>query len=681
MSDTTQTAADIIMDGASATTSRAFNVAQRNALFALSGGSCAICGTEITQDNFHADHKIPHVEGGPTDIRNGQALCAPCNLSKGASTSISSGVVNMGEVSSDAEVEVLCNIATRKWQKECLQALKTTLDNAGKDFYIDSVTASGKTRMGLAAINELLRRRKGGKPCMVVIVAPQVSVVDGWIDDIIEHVGVKAFHADHYAEAVDEVFNVGKPAAIVLSYSMLAGRDNSGTVLKNSTVKSVLSFADRNDVYVVFDECHHLSLSNTWGAGAIALGNKAKFRLGLSGTLFRTDENEAIPYLPYKNNAAQTHISVPHFIYDYKSALADGVVAPINFRFLGGTIVKDERGQTTVLPFKSRKRKSKNDPSGISDEVYRALLDYATDPDNELLQQQLLQADAMLTTLRAQDALIDDGVLSTGLVIARDIQSANKIRQWLRTRGDADNNGTTVKIVHSKLDKAQEIIKEFRKSNGHGVRWLVSVDMVSEGVDIPSLRAMVYAPSVTTQLYARQAWGRLLRTIQGTKQRSRDEQEVFVFLSPMQDFVEYADELVQQRLHAYAMLSKPNTGSGNGSLGGTGSGGSQGHPLQFTLLDADVLEEGMKMMTTAGLMHFTEEQLSDIVVVYCNTDAKRAEMEALTLPYWVSVMVKMLIDIWEADGADPVEKIARVSERAEEKRAEIAAKAKAAEAA
>src|SRR5262249_40662324 len=49
----------------------------------------------------------------------------------------------------------------------------------------------------------------------------------------------------------------------------------------------------------------------------------------------------------------------------------------------------------------------------------------------------------------------------------------------------------------------------FRQSNK---RWLVSVAMVSEGVDIPRLRVLVYLSSALTELAFRQAIGRVVRT-------------------------------------------------------------------------------------------------------------------------------------------------------------------------
>jgi hypothetical protein len=46
----------------------------------LSAGKCAACGET---ENLVVDHIVPIVRGGSSDISNLQALCAPCNRSKG----------------------------------------------------------------------------------------------------------------------------------------------------------------------------------------------------------------------------------------------------------------------------------------------------------------------------------------------------------------------------------------------------------------------------------------------------------------------------------------------------------------------------------------------------------------------------------------------------------------------
>lgn len=44
-------------------------------------GVCQLCGDRATQ----VDHIVPRIEGGTDNDANLQALCAACNLAKGAS--------------------------------------------------------------------------------------------------------------------------------------------------------------------------------------------------------------------------------------------------------------------------------------------------------------------------------------------------------------------------------------------------------------------------------------------------------------------------------------------------------------------------------------------------------------------------------------------------------------------
>jgi 5-methylcytosine-specific restriction endonuclease McrA len=46
-------------------------------------GACEGCGNRLG-GAFHSDHVRPYSKGGATTLDNGQALCAACNLKKGA---------------------------------------------------------------------------------------------------------------------------------------------------------------------------------------------------------------------------------------------------------------------------------------------------------------------------------------------------------------------------------------------------------------------------------------------------------------------------------------------------------------------------------------------------------------------------------------------------------------------
>lgn len=60
---------------------RFFNGQQRVVLFLHAAGRCCACGIEL-QEGWHGDHVTAFSRGGATDLNNGQALCAACNLKK-----------------------------------------------------------------------------------------------------------------------------------------------------------------------------------------------------------------------------------------------------------------------------------------------------------------------------------------------------------------------------------------------------------------------------------------------------------------------------------------------------------------------------------------------------------------------------------------------------------------------
>ena len=76
-------------------------------------------------------------------------------------------------------------------------------------------------------------------------------------------------------------------------------------------------------------------------------------------------------------------------------------------------------------------------------------------------------------------------------------------------------------------------------------RWLVSVLMVSEGVDIPRLRVGVYATAARTELFFRQVVGRFVR-----RTPTPARQMSFLFLPADPDLKLLAARVEEERRHA-----------------------------------------------------------------------------------------------------------------------------------
>ena len=114
-----------------------------------------------------------------------------------------------------------------------------------------------------------------------------------------------------------------------------------------------------------------------------------------------------------------------------------------------------------------------------------------------------------------------------GLIIAPNIPMAEYMASLIEIL-----EGEPAQIVHSQMPNPETKIKAFRKSES---RWLVSVAMVSEGVDIKRLRVLVYLPNALTELAFRQAVGRVVRSA-----GQDDDTRAYVVMPSFNTFEEYA---------------------------------------------------------------------------------------------------------------------------------------------
>jgi len=232
----------------------------------------------------------------------------------------------------------------------------------------------------------------------------------------------------------------------------------------------------RKSTLVILDEAHHSCEQLTWGEAIRSAFEPATKRLLLSGTPFRTD-GQPIPFVEYEGGKCCSHVDYP-----YGEALNDGVCPSVYFP-----------GYDGLKRWRIESQDYEGDFSDDADARGESLrLRAAVDPDFPAMKTMAREAMAELRKVRQDDPR------AGGLVIARDIAAAKKMARLFR--------GAPVAVSDDAA--ADDVIEDFKKSSGE---WLVSVRMVSEGIDIPRLRVLVYATNVVSELYFIQATGRLLR--------------------------------------------------------------------------------------------------------------------------------------------------------------------------
>jgi superfamily II DNA or RNA helicase len=350
----------------------------------------------------------------------------------------------------------------RPWQQRALTAFAASPE---PDFLAVATPGAGKTTFALAAA----ARELAARPAPVVVVAPTAHLKVQW-----------AGAASRLGLHLDPDWASGTPLAadvhgIVTTYQQVAA---AAADVAARTAGGV----------VVLDEVHHAGDERAWGDGVAVAFAGARRRLLLSGTPFRSD-TQAIPFVRYDRDEA-----VPDVEYGYGEALADGVVRPVHFPRVDGDM-------EWVAPDGSHHAAS------FADRLDRTLtaqrLRTALSLGGEWLPAVLVRAHQVLLRLRR------DHPSAGGLVIATDTEHAAGVAALLRARC-----GVGAAVVTSEDPTASARITAFAASSEP---WLVAVRMVSEGVDIPRLRVGVYATTTTTELFFRQAVGRLVRVTPDTR--------------------------------------------------------------------------------------------------------------------------------------------------------------------
>jgi superfamily II DNA or RNA helicase len=347
-------------------------------------------------------------------------------------------------------------IEPRGWQAAFLARFA---EHRAPDFLLVATPGAGKT---LAACQAM----RGAQ--QIVVVCPTTALRAQWADAA----DAAGLHLDPRWRNADGAWRADVDGVVVTYQQVAQAPDLFAHHLARPT-------------FVVLDEIHHAGESANWGTALRAAFESAAHRLALSGTPFRSDAR-AIPFVRYDDERR----CAPDFVYGYADAVADDVCRPLAFRLLDATLRWRVDAQETIAAFA--------DELDVTDDARR--LRTAIDPATPLLPQMLRDADALLAKARA---VIPD---AAGLVLCDDRAHARATAALLRTIA-----GEKPVVVVSDEPQAHARIDRFARGGADAPRWLVAVNMVSEGVDVPRLVVAAYATVKRTDLFFRQAVGRVVR--------------------------------------------------------------------------------------------------------------------------------------------------------------------------
>ena len=484
-------------------TPRRFSIEQRRSLFSAAGGKCEICSVDL-EPGWHADHAEAWSNGGATDVANGQALCATCNLKKG-----------------NRKVIKFDNL--RPWQKRFVRDFRAHMEDT---FLLVALPGGGKTIAALYAAQGWVNDA-GDRPRLILVVAPSKHLRGQW-----KKAAKRAFGMEFQTKEFDGSLKHGMHG-VVMTYSAIA-----------SSPDTYRRLCAKYEVFVIFDEVHHVGEEASWGIAVQQAFELAAKRLAMSGTPWRSDGGSSIPFLRKDH---ETGRYIHNHVFDWPLALEEEprAIRHLVFRPYDGYSEHEQDGK--VFRLHTNSDMSDDDAArclrGVVNEQLFAM-DMMRDAHEKLLDLRKSKDDA------------------AGLVVCVDINHAQRVAGWLE-----EITGERVSLIVSDEEISQgECVDSFEAQKR---KWIVSVRQVSEGVDVPRLMVGVYLTNYATELFFRQFVGRVAR-----HQQTEFDLEAYIYLPNDRRLVSFAEQI--KKLQALAIKNRETKerdatqpGAGTGPVSGS----------------------------------------------------------------------------------------------------------------
>lgn len=387
-------------------------------------------------------------------------------------------------------------IRYRTWQDEQYAAF---IQHPGKWFTLVVTPGGGKTIAMLRNANFSLQTKETN---FLIVVVPTEALKPQWKSKARELYGIRL--KSEFTGFVTDDFD-----GVIVTYQQIAG---------NVGRDAIRALHRGRNIFVILDEPHHMAEGKSWGDHAVrALGLAVRGVLG-TGTPFRSDDYQ-IPFAVYDETGELT----AHYEYNYDDALIDQVVRALFFRKTDAQATWYSYTDEIIT-------------ASFYDEVDKRQvserLNATIAANSEFCKNVLKQAYSEIIHLRNTEQ-----PNAKMLVIGKDTMHISMLAEVYK-----QITGDTPLLVSSFEDHGDKNdIAEFRNDNRIAI---FAVDMVSEGVDIPPLRSLVYLTNVTAPLYFYQAIGRVVRVEPG-----RELYNGYVYLPSDPRLLELAHKVKERRMH------------------------------------------------------------------------------------------------------------------------------------
>jgi len=413
------------------------------------------------------------------------------------------GLSNRLEVDQDASAAALkampfeFGFPLRDYQRKAIQAVESALEEDRRAMLLAMATGTGKTKLAIALLYRLLATKRFRRICFVVDRSALGHQAAG------EFSTTKVVSGKAFAD----IFGLKKLGDVTPESET---RVHICTI--QSLVKRVLYAADPSEAppidqydLVVVDECHRgYLLDREMSDAELSFRGQddyiSKYRRVL-------EYFDAVKIGLTATPALHTTeiFGSPIFKYSYRDAVIDGYLIdhepPVRIETaLARSGIVFERGeQVPLLNTRSGEIDLAQAPDEIRFEVDQFNRQVITPEFNRVVAEELAEH-------------IDPALPGKTLVFAVNDAHADIVVDAIKTAfakkyGEIDD--AAVKKITGSVDRVQELIRSFR--NDHYPRIAVTVDLLTTGVDVPSITNLVFIRRVNSRILYDQMIGRATR--------------------------------------------------------------------------------------------------------------------------------------------------------------------------
>lgn len=409
-------------------------------------------------------------------------------------------------------------------------------------------TGSGKTITSIYGAVKIFdaRYRERQSLCLIIAV-PYIELAIQWVANL-KDFGISPHEcfdsSTNWTEKLDNYVNYFNLGVIPFIAIVVVNK-----TLVSSNFQQTISKISLDAMMLIGDECHNHGARNV----NMALP-KAYYRMGLSATPFRSDDDEIDS--PFPNDAKDRLITFYGDIiaeYNLSNAIQDGVLTPYEYHIIPIFLNAEEQEKYDEISKKISKIMSKQSSTGLS-KVDREQLTMLCGQRSRLIgsaQNKLIKLDEITKKLSQHERIHSLFYAGEGKpysdVSDEDIKVIDQVSKVLKNNGWRTSQFTG-NVSRQNRKKIMEAFKD------QSIDALVAMKVLDEGIDVPVCKTAYILASTKNPRQYIQRRGRILRKAQG-KQVAR----IFDFVVlPSNDGVA-AVKLKQaeaERINDFALLAK-----------------------------------------------------------------------------------------------------------------------------